>query len=197
MHIKKTLSLEKITLVNKHLKAGPGYVKPLTSRQLAFVREYLLNPDNQANAAIRAGYSKNTAQAAATSMLKDPRINKLVIEGQAKVVEETAITKERVLQELAKIAFANIGDVVDVQTGLILPSVSKEATAALSEISVDKKGVTTKVKVKMSDKTSALEKIGKHLGMFKDQLEVSGNLSIIDLVNASMAKETKSEPVQS
>lgn len=41
----------------------------------------------------------------------------------------------------------------------------------IQEISISSKGVLT---FKLHDKLAALDKLGKHLGMFKDKVEVSG-----------------------
>ena len=104
-----------------------------------------------------------------------------------RAIEKLAITKERVLGELALIGFANIADYVNL-TGESptweLKDVPRDQMAAVSELTTEtvfeRTGGTgspnevRKVKLKFWDKRGALVDIGKHLGMFRDRVEVSG-----------------------
>jgi len=99
-------------------------------------------------------------------------------------IQKLAITKERVLEELAKIGFANMLDYVtigpDGDPFVDLSRLSHEQAAAVAEITVeDFKGGrgegardVRRVKFKLHDKKSALVDIGKHLGMFIERSEV-------------------------
>lgn len=77
----------------------------LTPKQARFVEEYLIDL-NATQAAIRAGYSKKTAGQIGDQNLKKLHISKSIQEAQAKRSERTEITQDRVLQELARIAFS-------------------------------------------------------------------------------------------
>ncbi|WP_082017872.1 terminase small subunit [Leisingera sp. ANG-Vp] len=83
----------------------------LTAKQERFVAEYLIDL-NATQAAIRAGYSAKTAHSVGHENLRKPEIAKAIQEAQAKRSEKTGITQERVLQELARIGFADIRKVV-------------------------------------------------------------------------------------
>ena len=99
-------------------------------------------------------------------------------------VEKLAITKERVLEELARIGFANMIDYItigkDGDPFVDLSALTREQAAAVSEVTVedfkDGRGEDARdvrrVKFKLHDKKSALVDIGKHLGMFIDRSEV-------------------------
>lgn len=173
----------------------------LTDRQLLFVDEYLIDRNGQA-AAIRAGYSEKTAGAQASRLLKNVKVQAQIHKRIQERMERTEITQDMVLFELANIAFANAADyaaVVEreatIQTaeGDVIPLYDKDGnpvmyrtvepvlTADLTEkqkraLSVIKKG-RDGFEVKPYDKIRALELLGKHLGMFADKVEVSGEVN--------------------
>ena len=75
---------------------------------------------------------------------------------------------------------------------------SREAMKPLSQVSVThstgkNKGKQVNIKtVSTAEKTAALVQIGKHLGMFKEKVEVSTDSSLLDLVTQSFKTE---EPI--
>lgn len=160
----------------------------LTAKQQRFVDEYLVDL-NATQAAIRAGYSEKTAEVIGYENLRKPQIA-IAIEQRMKDRERrTEITQDRVLRELAKIGFADIRRaiewgpevmIVDEETGetgiangvALIPSdkIDDDTSAAISEISQTAQGI----KVKFHDKRAALVDIGKHLGMFKERVELTG-----------------------
>ena len=81
-----------------------GLTKPLTARQQRFVEEYLLDL-NGSQAAIRAGYSEQTATMQASRMLTNANIARAIAAAQAKVAQRLDCDVERVMAELASIAF--------------------------------------------------------------------------------------------
>ena len=103
-----------------------------------------------------------------------------------KAAEKAVISASRVLEELAKIGFANIADFTKVMpNGDLVTDFSKitpDELAAVAEITVeeykDGRGFgardVKRTKVKLNDKRAALVDIGKHLGMFKDLVEHTG-----------------------
>lgn len=153
----------------------------LTEKQKRFVEEYLVDL-NAAQAAIRAGYSEHTAKEMGYENLTKPYIQEAVSVAQAERSKRTEITQDRVLQELAKIGFADIRNVVSWNStpvseedgSLSYPvelinsaEVDDDTAAAISEVSLTAQGI----KVKMIDKKGALDSIGKHLGMFTDRVD--------------------------
>jgi phage terminase small subunit len=85
--------------------------KPLSLRHECFVQEYLKD-GNATRAYIRAGYSARGAQPGASRLLRDPRIEAAIAAGRQRISEALAVSLERVTQEYAKIAFANVADYV-------------------------------------------------------------------------------------
>jgi phage terminase small subunit len=155
----------------------------LTPKQQRFVAEYLIDL-NATQAAIRAGYSAKTAEQQGCRLLRNARVSATIEEGQAKAKEQHAVTAERVIQELARIALVDLGRIYD-EDGNLLPikDMPEDARRAIAGVEVDQLfegrgddremvGVTKKVK--LFDKPRALEMLGRHFGLFKDRVEHTG-----------------------
>ena len=100
----------------------------LTVKQDAFVKEYLLNGGNATQAAIKAGYSKKTAQAIGTENLCKPLIKEAIQSHQKQSTEFFAWTKAKKLEVLESIMNCAITN--DSEKGMInMPS----AIAAMKE----------------------------------------------------------------
>lgn len=161
-------------------------VKELTPKQARFVAQYLID-NNAKQAAIRAGYSKDTAVEQGSRLLTYVHVMEAIKAGQAKIANKLEITAERVAAELAKIGFSNIQDYsfddyghVDLAEGS-----DDEAIKAVSSIKrkkfCDKDGndLGVETEIKLWDKPRALEMLARHLGMFdKDKLNLDGQLTI-------------------
>lgn len=171
---------------------------PLSEQQLRFVEEILIDPSSQTGAAKRAGYSLSTATQAASRLMADPRVKEAIRLAQETRIKAIGITTERVLQELARIAFADVGDQIEVSEdgefdlSKLRGTSSEVVVNTISGKSGKSKAVTVKT-VKQADRLAALEKLGKHLGMFKND-EVQINLTLDKLVEQSY-KETKEDIV--
>lgn len=151
----------------------------MTKKQKRFVEEYLIDL-NATQAAIRAGYSPDTAQEQSSRLLSNVMIKTAVAKAMAERSKRTGINQDRVLQELARIGFARITDVLDPATAKIKEDASEDDLACIQSIKIKPTEWGTEREIKMYDKKSALVDIGKHLGMFKDKMDVSvdGELNI-------------------
>jgi len=151
----------------------------LTQKQKRFCEEYLVDL-NATQAAIRAGYSPDTAYSIGAENLKKPEIRARIDKAMAERSKRTGVNAERVLRELAKIAFVNAPDVIDLDKAVVLDSATPDDTAAISGVKVKRSitdsGETIEREIKLSDKIKALELLGKHLGMFTDKMELSGKV---------------------
>lgn len=145
----------------------------LPPRQARFVEEYLVDLNGK-QAAIRAGYSAATAEVTASKLLRSTKVSAALQAAKAKRSARTEITADAVLAELARIAFADPRAVVQWGPDGVYPRPSSELTdaeaAIVSEVSQGKDGL----KIKLVSKIDALGKLGQHLGLFKDRVEVSG-----------------------
>lgn len=148
----------------------------MTKKQKRFVEEYLIDL-NATQAAIRAGYSPDTAYSIGQENLKKPEIKIRIDKAMAERSKRTGVNADRVVAELAKIAFVNAEDVIDAETATVKPNAAREDTAAIQSVKVKTFGEDgLEREIKMADKIKALELLGKHLGMFKDKVELSGTL---------------------
>ncbi|MDY2987672.1 MAG: terminase small subunit, partial [Peptoniphilus sp.] len=89
------------------------------------------------------------------------------------------INADRILQELGKLGFVNIADVVDLETGKVKDSASDEDLACIQSIKIKPTEWGTEREVKFYDKKSTLELMGKHLGMWTDKLEIKAESVVI------------------
>lgn len=143
----------------------------LTPRQDAFVREYLVDL-NGTRAAIRAGFSERSAASTASTLLRNPKVVAAVEAAKAARSERTDITADRVLVELGRLAFVDVSKAFDENGALLKPhDMPEEVRAALAGVDYAKSGDMV---ARFTDKTRALELVGKHLGMWRDKVEVSG-----------------------
>lgn len=149
----------------------------MTKKQKRFVEEYLIDL-NATQAAIRAGYSSDTAGSIGAENLKKPEIKSRIDKAMAERSRRTGINQDRVLQELARIGFAKITDVVDPDTAKIRPDASEDDLACIQSIKIKPNEFGTEREVKLYDKKSALVDLGKHLGLFKDKMELTGDMDL-------------------
>lgn len=149
----------------------------MTKKQKRFVEEYLIDL-NATQAAIRAGYSPETAYSIGSENLKKPEIRVCIEKAMAERSKRTGINQDRIIMELAKIGLLNPKDLVDFDEATVKEEATEEDLAAIASVRVKrfptKDGEGTEREIKMHDKTKALELLGRHFGMFKDKVEVSG-----------------------
>ena len=156
---------------------------PLSVRQEAFCQEYIVD-FNGTQAAIRAGYSDTeAARVQASRMLArdniSSRINQLIAERKHRV----SVTADFVLQSLLRIVNVDLSDAFDEEGNMLsIKKMPKDLRLALAsyEESYSEHGMNRKLKP--NDRMKALELIGRHVKMFTDKLEHTGNLTLEDLV---------------
>lgn len=149
----------------------------MTKKQKRFVEEYLIDL-NATQAAIRAGYSIDSAEQIGYQLLQKTSVSNEISKAMAERSKRTGISQDRVLMELAKLAFVKITDVVDMDNAKVKENAAEEDLACIQSVKIKPNEWGTEREVKICDKKSALELLGKHLGMFKDNLNLSGGLDI-------------------
>lgn len=176
---------------------GVVSVAKLNDRQERFVDEYLVDL-NATAAAKRAGYSEKTARSQGQRLLTNVDIQAAIQKRQARLRGKLEITQERVLEELAAIAFANGTDFATInRNGLVrlvptddLPEDKKKAVASIKEGQYG-------TEVKLHDKVKALELLGKHLGVF-DSGNGPGNEqenNIFEVIDQSTREEIDTDEI--
>ena len=152
----------------------------LTEKQRRFCDEYLI--DLNATRAYKAVYPSvkkdESAHACAAKLLRKATVKSYLDERIRERQKRTEITQDRVLREIAAIAFADIGDVVSVSGGAVClantDELPEEKRKMISGIKEGREGV----EVKMYDRLKALELLGKHLGMFSEKPEISAREAV-------------------
>ena len=148
--------------------------RKMTEKQKRFCHEYLIDL-NATQAAIRAGYSESRASEIGYQLLQKTTVSEAISEALAERSRRTGINQDRVIQELARIAFVKITDVVDAN-GEIKRNASDDDLACIESYKVEDSdsinGSSSKREVKLASKLKALELLGKHLGMFTDKVDV-------------------------
>lgn len=158
----------------------------LTAKQQAFVNEYLIDL-NATQAAIRAGYSQDTARQIGSENLSKPDIQLAIEAAQAERASRTKIDADWVLQRLALEAQADIADIYSENGSLKpvheWPMVWRQGLVAgidthqeFEQTDEGKRPDGVVQKIKLSDRIKRLELIGKHIavGAFAERHEHTG-----------------------
>ncbi len=155
----------------------------MTDKKKLFADEYLIDL-NQTQAAIRAGYSPLSAKDTAVRLMKDKEVQKAIAIAMANRSKRTGISQDRVIEELAKIAFVNPIDFLDMENGGVLKTATREDTACISSVKIKEVSgdvYSQEKEVGLYNKLKALELLGKHLGMFDDRLKDVDNTININI----------------
>lgn len=164
----------------------------LTNPRHEAIAQALAQGKSADEASILAGYKADRGNASRRAARPDvqQRVQQITADAAAKV----GITVERVLEELARIGFANMLDYMrvdgDGKPYTDFSGLTREQAAAIQELYVEtvppamsEEGLeirpqVTKVRFKLADKRSALVDLGKHLGMFKERVELRARVTI-------------------
>lgn len=159
-------------------------IKP---KQEKFCQEYVIDL-NGTQAAIRAGYSKKTAQEQSSRLLSNVIIQERIKELQEEARKRNELKADDVIQELRKIGFMDIGELFEGDGLKSASELSDKAKASISSIKVikktygkdDNKTTEESTEYKLWDKRAALVDLGKHLGIFeKDNSQKAAGLNIV------------------
>ena len=137
----------------------------MTKKQKRFVEEYLIDL-NAKQAAIRAGYSVKNADKIGSELLGKTGVRQAVSEAIAERSRRTGVNQDRVVRELARIAFSNFSDIVDPDTARIREDATEDDLACIQSIKIKPNEFGTEREVRLFDKRAALVDLGKHLGMW-------------------------------
>lgn len=152
----------------------------MTDAQKRFCDEYLI--DLNATRAYKVAYSRckkdETANVNGSKLLRNTKVQEYISEKQKEIEKRTEVTQDMVIKELAKIAFLDIRKLYT-ENGQLknIADIDSETVGAISSLETleeydgygdNREKIGDTQKVKLLDKTKALELLGKHLGMFND-----------------------------
>ena len=136
----------------------------LTPKQARFCAEYFVDL-NATQAALRAGYSRATAENG--KLMASPNIRRALQQRSAELNAEHELARHRIFTELEKIAFASMGDYFD-DAGKPKPLnlVGADAKAALGSYHLTETDKGSSVRIRLNNKLAALEKMARHIGFY-------------------------------
>lgn len=180
------------------MAAKPLAERALTHREQQFVLEYAVDFDGPA-AARRVGYSDSGACAVAKRLLSDPRVARYADRLVERKREQTGVTELRVLNEMALLAFSNMGHYVasgyrddadgEERLHFDASTFTNDQWAAVREIEITEDTLTGErtIKLKLYDKRQALSDVAKCLGMHRNVIELTGkNGGPVKTINVNM-----------
>lgn len=154
-----------------------GVVK-LTDKQKRFIEEYLVDLNGK-QAAIRAGYSEATAEQQASRLLSYVKVQEAIAEHQNNRTNRTQITQDEVIRRLIENVDISMGKK---STVITIPSKNENGEVIGNDVA--------QFVYEPSAVNKALELLGKHLGMFKEGVDITSGgkplqPTIIELVGVS------------
>ena len=139
----------------------------LNERQRRFAEEYGVDR-NATQAAVRAGYSPKTAYSQGQRLLKNVEVRALVDSFEEERAERTRVTADKVIRELARLAFSDMRSYVKWdETGLTIKSsdeLSADDAAAVTHVKFTPGRYGETVEIKLGHKDSALRALAEHVG---------------------------------
>ena len=140
-----------------------------------FCQEYLVDL-NATQAYIRAGYSPVEAESAASRLCANVKVRARIDELLAARSVRVGISQDRVLRELARIAFLDPTQLANMDSATISADASEDDRAAIASVKVKSGEDFTEREIKFADKLKALELMGKHLGMYTDKIDLTTDI---------------------
>lgn len=158
-----------------------SYNRSLSPRQKTFISAYLAT-NCATKAAIEAGYSAKSAAWQGNYLLKHPKVSKEINEKLKSSLEKYDITAERVLQEIAILAFSDVRKAYGENGSLLsMKDMPENIARAVSGVDIDelfegtgqdREQVGFTKKVRLWDKRAALELLAKYLKLLTDKVEI-------------------------
>lgn len=149
---------------------------------------------NATQAYIRAGYkfkSENVAAASAAKILRNPKIQEKIQAEMAEREKRTEITQDRVLREIANLAFTDRTGIVNLKKNRVIirdfEELTPEQRACVAGVKETKHGI----EVSFYNKEKALEMLGRHLGMFNDKVKIDGEMTVNNPLQGLTTDELK------
>lgn len=152
----------------------------LTAKQQRFANEYLIDL-NATQAAIRAGYSAATADQQGSRLLANVKVRAYIDGQMAEISKRTGVNQERIVRELARIAFLDPTQLVNMDSAELQDAANADDRAAIASVKVKSMSGDVEMverEVKFADKLKALELLGKRFGMWVDKQQIEGNLVV-------------------
>jgi phage terminase small subunit len=173
----------------------------LSPKQTEFVKLYLQS--GNATYAYSTAYrvqDEATARAAGSRLLTNANIQRAVTAHRKQALVAAGVSLERVVLEIAKIAFATVKDVIEWQGDRVrikpFGELSPSAASVISEFTETDTKHGTKRSIKLHNRLAALDLLMKHFGGYVNARDVAANLSpeqLQDLAATLLQKAQQSQ----
>lgn len=174
----------------------------LSEKQKTFCLEYLKDL-NGTQAAIRAGYSKNTAHVTCAQLLDKKHVRDYITKRQEKRVAQLKIDANYVLKRLHEIDTLDVADIMndigDIKPIKDWPKAWRTTISAIDVLAInqsEKTPASILKKIKWPDKVKNLELLGKHIavGAFREMQYVQSHNENVNIsVTGDMSAEQSAE----
>jgi len=166
----------------------------LSPRERRFLEEYCANGFRATDAARAAGYQGRGVKATAYKLLQKPHIKAALDARLTELADGAQLRSEAILLELTKIAFSDIGEVLDfsgeqprLRSAKEIPTAARQSIESLKvKRYLEGQGENARevevTESKMHDKLGALDKLGRYRKLFTDKVEHSGGIRVDDLL---------------
>lgn len=156
----------------------------MTKKQKRFCDEYLI--DLNGTRAYKAAYPSvkkdMTAAVNASKMLRNTKVKAYIAERMKEREKRTEVTQDRVVKELAAIAFSKATDYVKIKavsgTYMVIVNPTDQLTEEQVRAIAGIKEGANGIEVKLNDKEKALELLGRHLGMWNDKVDIAADVDL-------------------
>ena len=174
----------------------------MTPKQRKFADEWLID-HNASRAYTAAGYTAkngNVSRVEGCKLLANPNIFSYTTDQQQKLANKMEITRERIAEEYARLAFSDASRVmtwgpsgVELKDSTLL---SEHDRRAVSEVAQTISAEGGSLRLRMHDKKGALDSLAKHLGMFGDSVRVPQKQELPEFVNLGQDEDEPAEKFQ-
>ncbi|CAL7891549.1 terminase small subunit [Fusobacterium necrophorum] len=163
------------------------------NKQDLFVKEYLKDL-NATQAYIRAGYKakdEKSAAVLANRLLRKVKIQEKIQAAMKEREKRTEITQDRVLREIANLAFTDRTGIVNLKKNRVIIQDFEELTPEQRACVAGVKETKYGIEVSFYNKEKALEMLGRHLGMFNDKVKIDGEMTVNNQLQGLTTEELK------
>ena len=147
-----------------------------------FVAEYMSNGRNATQAYLKhhPHVTTKSATCLGSMMLRGERVREMIEAEMEEAMKKYEVTPERIIQELACLAFLDISDLYD-EAGQLKPlsEIPEESRRAIQNIETKLNQFGSSTVAKSESKRAALELLGKHLAMWTDVHRSEGNDDLV------------------
>ena len=150
----------------------------MTAKQQRFCDEYLIDL-NATQAAIRAGYSKNTAAVIATENLRKPNIKEYIEKRMAEKEKELIADQDEVMRYLTAVMRREKTESVVVTLNKEVSKYVPDEEGKLRKQTVKEEvPQVVKIPAQLRDANKAAELLGKAYGIYTDRIETDVDMEL-------------------